>query len=155
PLIPRKVIFGNPVKTLPQISPDGKRLAYIAPDDKNVLQVWVQTLGQDDAHKVTADKKRGIRTYAWTYAPDMLVYSQDNDGDENFHVYAVNVKTDKVRDLTPYKGVRAQPLDTDRKFPDELLIEMNKDNPRLMDVYRLNLTTGKMDLDTKNPGDVI
>jgi dipeptidyl aminopeptidase/acylaminoacyl peptidase len=155
PLIPRKVIFGNPVKTSPQISPDGKRLAFLAPDDKNVLQVWVQTLGQDDARKVTADKKRGIRVFGWTYAPDTLVYSQDNDGDENFHVHAVNLKNNEVRDLTPYPGVRARPLETDRHFPNEMLIEMNKDNPRLMDIYRLNLSTGKMDLDTKNPGDVV
>ena len=155
PLIPRKVIFGNPVKTSPQISPDGKRLAFLAPDDKNVLQVWMQTLGQDDARKVTADKKRGIRVFGWTYAPDTLVYSQDNDGDENFHVHAVNLKNNEVRDLTPYPGVRARPLETDRHFPNEMLIEMNKDNPRLMDIYRLNLSTGKMDLDTKNPGDVV
>src|SRR5205807_2827982 len=77
PLIPRKVLFGNPVKAAPHISPDGKRLAYIAPDEKNVLQVWVQTLGQDDARKVTADKKRGIRIHMWTYAPDTLLYQQD------------------------------------------------------------------------------
>src|SRR4029453_18183952 len=60
PLIPRKVLFGNPTKAGPQIAPDGKHLAYLAPDDKDVLQVWVQTVGKDDAKKVTADKKRGI-----------------------------------------------------------------------------------------------
>src|SRR5581483_6228708 len=97
PLIPRKVLFGNPVKASPRLSPDGKHLAYLAPDEKDVLQVWVQTIGKDDARKVTADKKRGIRTHMWTYAPDTLLYLQDNDGDENFHIYAVNVKDDKVR----------------------------------------------------------
>src|SRR6516162_5928545 len=87
PLIPRKVLFGNPVKASPRISPDGKTLAYLAPDEKDVLQVWVQTVGKEDARKVTADKRRGIRMYEWTFAPDTLVYLQDNDGDENFHVY--------------------------------------------------------------------
>src|SRR6516164_8388873 len=84
PLIPRKTIFGNPVKTGPQISPDGKYLSWIAPDDKDVLQVWVQTIGKDDAKKVTADKKRGIRIHEWSYAPDTLLYLQDHDGDENY-----------------------------------------------------------------------
>src|SRR5690242_12217734 len=65
-LIPRKVLFGNPVKASPTISPDGKRLAYLAPDKKNVLQVWVQTRGEDDAKQVTQDKHRGITSYAWT-----------------------------------------------------------------------------------------
>lgn len=80
PLIPRTVLFGNPVKASPQISPDGKKLSFLAPDKNNVLQVWVQTIGQDDAKPVTADKKRGIRTHMWTYAPDTLLYLQDNDG---------------------------------------------------------------------------
>ena len=55
------MLFGNPERTSPRLSPDGKRLAWIAPDQKNVLQVWVKTIGQDDDKIVTADKKRGIR----------------------------------------------------------------------------------------------
>src|SRR5690349_159321 len=98
PLIPRKVLFGNPVKAMPLVAPDGKRIAYIAPDKKDVLQVWVQTIGQDDARQVTADKKRGIRIHRWAWAPDTLLYLQDHDGDENFHIYAVNVTTQDVRD---------------------------------------------------------
>src|SRR5438309_10843721 len=62
-LIPRKVIFGKPVKTSPEISPDGKYLSYLATDEKNVLQVWVQTLGQEDARKVTADKTSSNRAH--------------------------------------------------------------------------------------------
>jgi len=65
-LIPRQVLFGNPVKAAPRISPDGKRIAYLAPDRNDVLQVWVQTVGKDDARQVTDDKKRGIRTHCWT-----------------------------------------------------------------------------------------
>ncbi len=155
PLIPREVLFGNPVKASPHISPDGKRLTYLAPDSKNVLQVWVQTLGKDDARQVTSDKKRGIRMHLWTYKPDTLLYLQDNDGDENFHVYAVNVAENKVRDLTPFKGVRADLQGLHRDFPDEMLVGLNKDNPRVFDVYRINLTTGEAKLDTKNPGDVV
>src|SRR6059058_165440 len=74
PLIPRKVLFGNPVKQSPQISPDGTHLSYLAPDEKDVLQVWVQTIGKDDARKVTNDRKRGIRIHLWTYHPDTLLY---------------------------------------------------------------------------------
>ena len=114
PLIPRKILFGNPVKAGPEVSPDGKRLSYIAPDDKDVLQVWVRTVGMDDDRKVTADKKRGIRIHQWTYAPDTLIYLQDHEGDENFHIYAVNVADGGVRDLTPFEGVRARPVGTHR-----------------------------------------
>jgi len=86
PLIPRKVLFGNPVKMSPQISPDGKRLSYLAPDAKDVLQVWVQTVGKEDAQQVTHDKKRGVRIHRWAYAPNTLLYMQDSEGDENFHI---------------------------------------------------------------------
>jgi dipeptidyl aminopeptidase/acylaminoacyl peptidase len=155
PLIPRKVLFGNPVKSSPQIAPDGKRLAYLAPDDKNVLQVWVQTVGKDDARKVTADKHRGIHIFMWTYAPDTLIYLQDSDGDENFHIYAVNLQKDAVTDLTPFPKIRAEPFHLDRHFPNQLLVMLNKNNPRLFDVYRIDLTSHEAVLDTKNPGDVV
>jgi dipeptidyl aminopeptidase/acylaminoacyl peptidase len=155
PLIPRQVLFGNPVKASPLISPDGKRLAYLAPDKKDVLQVWVQTIGKDDARMVTADKKRGIRIHLWTYAPDTLLYLQDNAGDENWHIYAVNLKTDDVRDLTPFKGVRAEVVGIDRNYAGELLAGLNRNNPRVFDVYRIRLSSGEMELDTKNPGDVV
>src|SRR5262249_22629828 len=158
-----------PVKALPNVSPDGKRLAYLAPDEKNVLQVWVQTIGKEDARQVTHDPKRGIRIHMWAYAPDTLLYLQDNDGDENFHVYAVNLaalegkgqrakgkgETEAVRDLTPFAGVQAQIVDLDRDYPDELLVGLNRNDPRLHDVYRIRLSTGEVTLDTKNPGDVV
>src|SRR6476469_5898198 len=78
PLIPRKVLFGNPVKAAPKISPDGTWLSWLAPDDKNVLQVWVQRMGdKEEPRAVTADKKRCIGGYAWTFAADTLSYVQD------------------------------------------------------------------------------
>jgi dipeptidyl aminopeptidase/acylaminoacyl peptidase len=155
PVIPREVLFGNPVKASPRISPDGKRLAYLAPDKNNVLQVWVQTVGKDDAKQVTEDKKRGIRSYHWTHHPDTLIYLQDTDGDENFHVHGVNVADGTVRDLTPFKGVRAQLIGLHHDHADELLVGLNRRDPRVHDVYRVSLKTGEAKLDTENPGDVV
>jgi dipeptidyl aminopeptidase/acylaminoacyl peptidase len=155
PLIPRKVLFGNPVKASPAVAPDGKRLAFLAPDKKDVLQVWVQTIGKDDAKQVTADKKRGIRTFFWAYAPDTLLYLQDADGDENWHIYSVNLADGVVRDLTPFQGARAELVGIDRNFPGEILVGLNLTNKRVHDVYRIDLANGAVNLDTKNPGDVV
>ena len=91
PLIPRDVLFGNPDRSAPRISPDGKHLAYLKADAKNVMQVWVKTIGQDDDKQLTQDKKRGIRQYDWTWNNDCLYYLQDNDGDENFHIFVCNL----------------------------------------------------------------
>lgn len=155
PLIPRDVLFGNPERTSPKLAPDGKRMAWLAPNDKDVLQVWVKTIGQDDDKIVTDDKKRGIREYLWAENSRMLIYAQDSDGDENFHLYGVDLDSGNVRDLTPFQGVKAQITAIDPNFPDTLLISMNARNRALFDVYRLDLNTGALVLDTENPGDVI
>jgi len=155
PLIPRKVLFENAVKAAPLLSPDGARLAYLAPDDRDVFQIWVQTIGRNDAHRVTYEKGRGIVLHWWTHAPNTLVYVQDHGGDENFHIYAVDIQSEKVRDLTPMKGVRVSALKVDRNFPGELLATLTIGAAKPYDVYRISLSTGKMVLDTKNPGDVM
>jgi dipeptidyl aminopeptidase/acylaminoacyl peptidase len=155
PLIPRETLFGNPDRTRPQLSPDGKYLAYIAPDEKNVLQVWLRTVGEDDDQPLTADQKRGIRLYVWTYNPNQLIYLQDSDGDENFHLYLVNVQSKLVRDLTPFQGVKAQPIDLDPEFPDQILVGMNLNDRQKFDVYRVNLNNGAVEFDTDNPGNIV
>src|SRR5260221_12103189 len=40
-LIPRELLFGNPERTSPQLSPDGKSIAWLAADSKGVRNVWV------------------------------------------------------------------------------------------------------------------
>jgi len=154
PLIPREVLFGNPEKAAPTISPDGTRLAWLAPDKKNVLQVWVKTIGQTDDKMVTADKKRGIRSYFWARDNKNLLYLQDNDGDENFHVFGVDLTSGIVRDYTPFPGARAGVTAVSELVPDQILVESNARNRQVFDVYRLNLATGALVPDTQNPGDV-
>src|SRR6478672_5964745 len=138
PLIEREILFGNPERTSPRLSPDGKYLAYIAPDDKNVLQIWLRTVGQEDDRQLTADKKRGIRIFFWTYNADQLLYMQDSEGDENFHLYLVNIQSNIVRDITPFQGIQAQPIELDPNFPSEALVGMNLNDPSKHDVYRIN-----------------
>jgi dipeptidyl aminopeptidase/acylaminoacyl peptidase len=155
PLIPRDTLFGNPDRAGPQISPDGKRIAYLRPDDKNVLQVWVKTIGQNDDQAITDDPKRGIRQYYWAYDNKHLLYVQDAGGDENFHLYGVDLATRKARDLTPFEGVRMQGLELESKFPDQVILGLNKRNKAVFDAYRLTLSSGDLKLDTENPGTII
>jgi dipeptidyl aminopeptidase/acylaminoacyl peptidase len=153
-IIPRELLFGNPEKASPQISPDGKRLAYLAPNADGVLNVWVRTIGQTDDQVVTSDKKRGIRAFFWQWDSNHILYIQDRDGDENWNLYQTNLKTKRTRNLTAFDGVQVQLVAADQRFPDTLLVGLNLEDPRLHDVYRLNLKTGALELDTKNPGDV-
>ena len=121
---------------------------------KNVMQVWVQTIGGNDARMVTADKSRGIRNHDWAWDSHTILYQQDSDGDENYHTYAVDLARANVRDLTPWQGVRAEFLASNPRFPEQLLIAMNLRDRKTMDVYRVNLNSGAVVLDTLNPGDV-
>jgi dipeptidyl aminopeptidase/acylaminoacyl peptidase len=150
-LIPREVLFGNPEKASPRISPDGTRIAWLAPVD-GVLNVWVAHVGADDAAPVTDDRDRGIRDYRWAHDDRHLLYVQDRGGDENWHLYAVDLDGGGTRDLTPFGGVQAQLVATDKHFPDQVLVGLNRDNPELHDVYQLELGSGRLELVASNPG---
>ncbi|MDQ7007527.1 MAG: S9 family peptidase [Acidobacteriota bacterium] len=155
PLIPREVLFGNPGRAAPRISPDGDRLAYLAPSPQGVLNIWVRTLGRQDDTQVTDDRQRGIRSYTWTHDGRHLLYVQDREGDENWHVHLVHAAERSTRDLTPFDGVRAQGVMLDRHHPGQMLVGLNRSDPSIFDVYRVDLDSGEMTLDTKNPGDVV
>ena len=82
-LIPRDVLFGNPERLSPRVSPDGTRLAWLAPVE-GVLNVWVATIALEGARPVTDDRDRGIRSFLWAHDGIRLLYLQDRGGDENW-----------------------------------------------------------------------
>jgi len=154
-LIPRQVLFGDIERENPQISPDGMRLAYLAPDDHDVLNLWVRTLGKEDDRQLTHDTHDGVGGYQWAWNDRHILYLQDRNGDENLHLWSIDLESNAVRDLTPFVGVRAQNLRTAAGRPHEVLIGLNLRDPRGFDMYRVNLETGACVLDTQNPGDVL
>jgi dipeptidyl aminopeptidase/acylaminoacyl peptidase len=164
-LIPRDVLFGNPERISPHISPDGTRLAWIAPRE-GVLNVWVAPVGTsgvdwDAAAVVTDDTDRGVRMFAWAKDGRHLLYLQDTGGDENWRLYDIDLETPAAaggqtnwakRDLTPFDGIQARIIATRKSHRDEILVGMNRDNPQLHDVYRLDLKTGDLTKLIENPG---
>src|SRR6202451_4637823 len=155
-LIPRRVLFGNPERISPHLSPDGTRLAWIAPQE-GVLNVWAAPIGRNGvdwaaARVVTDDTDRGIRMFAWAHDAQHLLYLQDTGGDENWRLHDVDTGTMQRRDLTPFGNVQTELIAGDKKFPTEILVGLNRDNPQLHDVYRLNLTTGELVKEVENPG---
>jgi len=149
-LIPRAVIFGNPERTGLQISPDGKQLSWLAPKD-GVLNVWVAPAGKmDQAKAVTAETARPIRQYFWAYTNKQILYLQDTGGDENFHVFRVDVADGKATDLTPFKGARAAVIATSPRQPTTILVSINDRDPKVFDLYKVDLLTGKRTLVVQN-----
>jgi dipeptidyl aminopeptidase/acylaminoacyl peptidase len=152
-LIPRTILFGNPTRTSPQISPDGARLAFLAPVN-DVLNVWVGDREDENFQPVTHDRDRGVRFYLWAADDRHILYLQDVGGDENWRLHRVDVETRVVTDLTPFQDVQVHVVDHNKHFPTELLIALNKEDPRVHDVYHLDLTSGALRLTAKNPGHV-
>jgi dipeptidyl aminopeptidase/acylaminoacyl peptidase len=149
-LIPRRVFFGNPDRTNVKLSPDGKQISFIAPHD-GVMNVFVGPADNPAAARVvTSDTKRGIRQYFWAYTNNHLLYLQDEGGNENFHLYRVDLATGDVKDLTPEKNVRALPDAPNPKFPTELLVGINDRDPRFHDLHRVNILTGERKLVARN-----
>jgi len=156
-LIPLSVLFGNPERVRPTISPDGTQLAWIAPHE-GVLNVWLAPVSIADgidlaaARVITDDTDRGIRQFLWAHDGRHLLYVRDTGGDENWRLYDVDIQTMARRDLTPFDGVQTQLIGLERELPDEVLIGLNRDNPQLHDVYRVSLKTGELTKEEENPG---
>ena len=149
-LIPRDALFGNPERASVMISPDGKTLSWVAPVD-GVLNVWVAPASDpSQARAITSDKARGIRSYFWSYQPDTLLYLRDSGGDEDFHLFSVNIATGKATDLTPFPKTTAQVVGTSHAHPESILVGMNDREAQWHDLYRVDLASGQRTLVEKN-----
>ncbi len=152
PLISRQILFGNPDKAGVQLSPDGRWISYIAPLE-GVLNIWVAPRGHlDKAEPVTRDTGRGIRSYNWAYTNQHILYIQDQDGDENWAVYQVDIETGNRLALTPEKGVHASISKMSPVRPHEVVLSINDRVPELHDLYLVDLVSGSKTLLMENEG---
>ena len=148
--IPLEELFADPALSQVQLSPDGTRLAYIAPLE-GVKNVFVRDLKTGETRPVTEDTGRGILYHGWLYNGD-LVYVQDKDGDENWRLYRVSPEGGEPLLLTPGEGVQARPTRVSPEYPDEILVALNDRDPRFHDLYRVNARTGERTRVLENPG---
>ena len=154
--IPLRDFFRNPEKTSYRISLDGRFVSHTEPYERR-MNVFVEPrgeMGQRKAVRVTSETTRDITSYGWKNN-DTLVYVRDFDGDENFHLFAVDREGKNARDLTPFPGVKVEIVDELVEVDNELLIGMNQRDPQCFDVYRVNVMTGAMQLVAENPGDIV
>jgi dipeptidyl aminopeptidase/acylaminoacyl peptidase len=151
-LIPRQDLLGNPARTSAQVSPDGARIAFLAPRD-GVMNVWVGKVGAlAEAEAVTDERVRPIMSYSWSPDSQQILYIQDKGGDENFLLYGVAPGGGKTRNYTPFENVRVIPVGSSVEIKDEILVGINDRDPRWHDVYRLNLETGELKMIRQNDG---
>jgi dipeptidyl aminopeptidase/acylaminoacyl peptidase len=169
PLLPRALLFGNPTRTAPQLSPDGSHLAFLAPRD-GVLNIFVGPVQNTDAAlPITADTSRGIRTFFWSFDSKSILYLQDLEGDEAWQLFAVDVGAGKparaLSSADPIRAVDGTPITLPSgkpmrptamviancaRRPDSILVGINDRDPQFHDVYRIEPATGSRTLVYKN-----
>jgi dipeptidyl aminopeptidase/acylaminoacyl peptidase len=152
PLIPMKDFFRHSEQSSYSLSPDGEHLAFLQPHGDR-LNIFVKNIESDRSWRVTEAVQRDIHHYYWA-GNRHLVYLQDRLGDENWHIWAVNLTGDKPRDLTPFDGVRAMIVDDLKNIDGEIIISMNRRDRQVFDLYRLNLDSGELEMIAENPGDI-
>jgi dipeptidyl aminopeptidase/acylaminoacyl peptidase len=152
-LIPRRVLFGDPERSLARISPDGKRVAFLAAVD-GVLNVWVAPLeAPGEARALTRVTDRNLGPWLiWLQNNRHVVYFRERGGDENWQAHRVDVETGASIALTPGPGVRSYLHQQSHHFPDELLLAHNERDKRFFDIYRVNVATGQSTLLQANNG---
>lgn len=152
-IIPLRDFFKNPEKTSYKISPDGKYLSFLAPYN-NRLNIFVHDLeAKNKPVRITNETKRDILSYMWGNN-ERILYLMDDKGNENFHLYAVNIDGTGHADLTPFENITTHIIDELEDIDEEIMISLNKRNPEIFDAYRLNVNTGKLNLEAENPGNI-
>jgi dipeptidyl aminopeptidase/acylaminoacyl peptidase len=151
-LIPLRDFFRNPEQSGFQVSPDGNSISFMQPY-QNRMNVFVRPRAGGEAVRVTSETERDVAGYFWK-GSNRIVYVKDFKGDENYHVVAVNADGENLVDLTPFEKVQASIIDDRYDNDDEMLISMNKRNPEVFDVYRVDLNTKQLTLIAENPGNV-
>lgn len=151
PLVPRTVLFGEPERRYPALSPAGDRIGYVAPVN-GIANVWVQTIGRSDAGPVTDDRRRGVTNFCWSADGRYVLYLRDPEGREADHLHAIDLATGADRDLTPLPGIQARFIGTVPGRPEVILIGLNDRDPARHDVYEVELATGDRHRTVTNPG---
>jgi len=151
-MIPLEDFFRKPDKIALRLSPDGQSLAWLEPWERR-LNLTVQDLSGGSTRRVTAARERDLGGYVWVNN-DRLVYVQDTGGDENYRLYAVGRDGGNPVDLTPFDGVKCDIVDDLEDDDDHILFQMNRRDPQVFDVYRLNVHDGSMSLVGENPGNI-
>lgn len=139
-----KDYFQKPNKYSFRFSPDGQFVSYRERDENGKGHVYVKNTDTDETKKIIEEGEELIRGYGWAN-DKRVIYVMDKGGDENYHLFAVDLDGQNGKDLTPYDGVRVEIQDLLKDQSDYMIIQMNKDNPQIFEPYKININDGKLE----------
>lgn len=150
--------FRRPDKHGFTLAPDGRHLSFLARRSGR-QNIFVQEIDAEgtplgEPRPLTDETERDVPGHAWK-GNDHILFVKDFGGDENFHVLSVPVEGGEPRDLTPFDGVKASIVDDLRDDDRHVLIQMNRRDPQVFDVFRVDVVTGELTPIAENPGNVM
>ncbi|MEX0290302.1 MAG: prolyl oligopeptidase family serine peptidase [Flavobacteriaceae bacterium] len=141
--------FGKPKASTFRFSPDGRYMSYREKDENGKRHIYVKEISTGEVKRAIEEKEELVRGYGWVNN-ERLVYAMDTGGDENYHVYAVNLDGSEEKDLTPFDGVQAGIMETLKEDKDHIIVSLNKNNPQVFEPYKVNVLTGDLEQLYKN-----
>lgn len=135
--------FARPKARSFQFSPDGKYLSYREKDENLKNHVYVKNLATDEVTRVIVEDEELIRGFGWANN-NRLIYIMDKGGNENYHLFAVDIDGNNQKELTPFDGVRVEILENLKEDKDHMIISMNKNNPQIFEPYKINIISGEL-----------
>ncbi len=152
PLIPRQTLLGTAEAEAPLISPDGSQLAWVALTN-GLPNLWVRSVATNDTRLLSRDPRGSVQQPLWQFDGQAVLYLQDTDPAGTPHLMQAHVASGNIRDLTPFTGVQARIVATSPKRPDEILVALNLRDRRGLDVFRIDLRSGGLGMDTEGSPD--
>ncbi|WP_027419225.1 alpha/beta hydrolase family protein [Crocinitomix catalasitica] len=135
--------FKNPDAASFQLSPNGEYLSYLKRNDEGKNTLFIKNTATDKELAILKDGEDIIKGYFWA-TNERILYLKDKGGDENFHVFGINIDGSNDKELTPFDGVKANILESLKDDKEHIIISLNKDNKQQEEPYKLNINTGKL-----------
>jgi dipeptidyl aminopeptidase/acylaminoacyl peptidase len=150
--IPIENFFNVPINTSYLISPDGKYISYLKPDN-NRIHIYVETLDGKTTTQLTCDSNRSIANYFWASNNEILYLKGASENMEP-GLFAVNIDGNNKRELLSFPNTKIRLISSGPLSDGQVLVSLNKRDSTVFDAYRLNMQTGSLSLLFQNPGNI-
>lgn len=150
--IPIENFFNVPINTSYLVSPDGKYISYLKPDN-NRIHIYVETLDGKTTTQLTCDSNRSIANYFWASNNEILYLKGASENMEP-GLFAVNIDGNNKRELLSFPNTKIRLISSGPVSDGQVLVSLNKRDSTVFDAYRLNMKTGNLSLLFQNPGNI-
>jgi len=105
-----------------------------------IFNAYELTIADTSQVALTNSTKESMYTIDYLPGTNKFIYTSDQGGNENFHLYLMDPKTKETKDITPWKDSKSQfaGWSKDKK---SMYVASNKRDQRFFDLWKLDTTT--------------